>query len=126
MIYEQKSKRLSPFLNGLTDLLIDEVFKVSKFNEFSFFKTKEDNEKLIYEIPLPGYDKDDIEIEVDNNTLIVKTKDSLKPTCWKSIFNYQKSLENMDGENITSKMENGILYIYIPKNKGTKNKIKIQ
>jgi HSP20 family protein len=126
MIYSKKMKDLNPLFNGLTDLLFDEVLNKSKFEEFVFFKTKEENDKFIYEIPLPGYSKDDIEIEVDDNVLTVKTKDSMKSTDWKSSFSYQKTLKNVDVENITSKLENGILYIYIPKNKGSKNKVNIQ
>lgn len=126
MITNKEMRRLTPIFNGLTDFIFDEVFKRQEFSEFVFFKSREESDKTVYEIPLPGYTKEDLEVEVDQNVLTIKTSDSMKETAWKSKFKYQKALENSDVDNIQTKLENGLLIVNIPKLRGSKSKIKIQ
>ncbi len=78
------------------------------------------------EIVLPGFDKDEINIILENNTLLVSAKkagyqhdvtDNYKRREFNPYFQirYFHLCECIDQEHISSSLENGILDIHLPK-----------
>jgi len=91
------------------------------------------------DIDLPGMNKNDISIDIDENSLIIsgerKIKEEIKEEDYHKIetsfgkFERVFSLpKNIDGENITASSQDGVLEIVIPKQEKmiTKKQIKIK
>lgn len=86
------------------------------------------NEEFYEEVPLPGLSKDEVEIEVINNCIVVKTKP-------KKITGFVKKYENdyysywltslHDLSAIDAKMENGLLTIKVPLRKKNTDSINV-
>jgi HSP20 family protein len=85
-----------------------------------------------YDISVPGYKRDQIEIEVINGLLVIKGK-NIQPERlkfrYKSIkygeFAHEFPLPDNASDEIKAKLEDGILKIEIPKIERGKSKIKI-
>jgi HSP20 family protein len=88
---------------------------------------------LIVEVELPGVNKDDVSITLQGSSELVIRGTKFQPRLNESqvtyyLFErefgafYKKIIIDfpLDSENITSTMENGVLVIKIPKEKGTK------
>lgn len=99
---------------------------VSPSNSFSPDVNIYDNrEALIFSVDMPGVKKGDVSIEIDeNNILSIKGKISFKEPEGKGmvkefeIGNYYRAFsisEEFDKNNITGKMENGVLEIIMPR-----------
>lgn len=80
-----------------------------------------DNEKdVILEIPVPGFDKEDINIKVQEENLILKGKTEE--------FDFEKVYQindKIDVENIGAEISKGILKVTLPKNAPTYREITI-
>jgi len=96
---------------------------------------KEDDKAYYLEIDLPGVGKEDIDIEVKDNFLIVsgerKFKKEESDTGYKRIESFFGKFEkrfklppDADAEKIEAKAENGVLTIIIPKKKKPKENVK--
>jgi len=96
------------------------------------------DEKKVYkvDIPIPGFDKKDVTIEVQNGYLVIsseknyKKEDQNKNWLRKeySFSSFRRVLhlpENADAENIKAKMKNGILTLKVSKKKEYKSKNKM-
>lgn len=71
---------------------------------------------------LPGYAKENVDIQLKNNHINVAANSEERGDVKKSI-----SLpSNYDKESVTAKLENGILEIFIVKEKQTVRKIELQ
>lgn len=75
-------------------------------------------------VDIPGVQKEDIKLDVCNNTLTVLAKkieldsnNSISSLIERSSGEYKRvfELDNLDDNNIKAKYENGVLAIYIPK-----------
>lgn len=128
--------RFNPILD--LEKAIGSFFDVSK-DESNFYgfapkvNTRETNEEYIVEMELPGISKEDIDIEVTNNVLIVsgekkyssevKESDYYKLESSFGKFSRSFSLpENADKESIVAKTKNGVLELKITKTKIAQNK----
>lgn len=109
---------------------------VSPTNSYSPDVSIYDNrEALIFSVDLPGVRKGDVSIEIDeNNVLSIKGKTSFNEPEGKGmvkefeIGNYYRAFsisEEFDKNNITGKLENGVLEIILPRREEVKPK-KIQ
>ena len=82
-------------------------------------KYREDEEKFQFEISLPGYTKDEIELHLDDSTMIVEASIDEKKS--ESSFmkqSFRKSFELpsvCDHAKIAARLKNGILEVNIPK-----------
>ena len=82
-------------------------------------KYREDEEKFQFDISLPGYTKDEIELHLDDSTMIVEASIDEKKS--ESSFmkqSFRKSFELpsvCDHAKIAAKLKNGILEVNIPK-----------
>jgi len=77
----------------------------------NLFKDKEDH----YEVKLmaPGYKRNEIEITINENTLIIGTLESQNGV---ESFGYSLRLpDGIEEEKITAKLEDGILLVRLPK-----------
>ncbi len=122
--------------------LFDDIFKDPFFNnESKIMKTdiRENDNNYIIDIDLPGYEKENIEIEIDNGYLNVSAKESVNNNsndgkylkkeryygeCKRSFY----IGEDVEVEDIKANFKNGILKLEVPKEKEKeiKNKKYIQ
>ena len=97
------------------------------------YKIKENQENYYLYLNIPGIDKQDIDLNVDNNALIIKTnrKKNKKNYSYygSTLDNYYKSFDipdNVEIDKTKATSKNGILTIKIPKminNKSDNKKI---
>lgn len=93
------------------------------------FKTdiKEEDGKYVLEADLPGFSKDDIKLDVDNEILTIsaqrhsehedKDKAGNYIRCERSYGSYSRSFDvsTIDSEKITASYDNGVLTLDMPK-----------
>lgn len=89
---------------------------------------REDDDKFIMESELPGFDKEDITVDLNGNSLTLKaehkaeTEESKKGKYIRrerSYGSYERTFDiaGIDTENITADYKNGILTMVLPKKK---------
>ena len=88
---------------------------------------KEDDGKFMLEADLPGFNKDDINLDVDNDILTIKAerhsdyedkdKQGNYVRCERSYGTYSRSFDMsaIDVDHISAKFENGVLTLDMPK-----------
>ena len=134
--------RLMPNKVYLDDVFDDFMFPSLKENNFGKMKCDIYEKDGIYhlEMDIPGFDKKDVNIEIDENDYLTITaeksdnsedKDKNYIRQERSYGKYQRSfyLGDIDKEKIDAKFENGILKITMPKKeevKSSKKTIEIQ
>mgnify|MGYP003295085179 CR=1 FL=1 len=126
------------------------MFPSNRFNLDNFLTNFENNSNKIacdiyekdnqyyLEMDLPGFSKEDIQIECDNGTLVISAeknnqyededKTYLRKERTTNKYTRMFTLHEMDENNIKANFNNGILEIIIPKNpeKETKKIIEIK
>ena len=83
----------------------------------------ETNSNFTISLAIPGYEKSDIEISLDKNKLTIKGKKQASNETKYSVkefdfSGFERSFflpEDVQADKIEAKTENGILYVYIPK-----------
>jgi HSP20 family protein len=95
---------------------------------------KEDNDGYEVEMSVPGFDKNDFNIEVNNSLLTISSDKKIEKETnegqqfTRREFSYQSFSrsftlpETADGENVSATYENGLLKISIPKKEEAKPK----
>ncbi len=97
--------------------LLDHIFDFSENYQIIKTNVVENDENYVLNLIIPGFSKDEIEINVEKNTLNIQTAEAKKIAG----INYEKINKkydlpiDVDKENIVSSLENGILTITIPK-----------
>ena len=90
------------------------------------YKFKEDEKNYTLSLEIPGYNKEDIDINADSKSIAIKAKrENVKgkyilrerPTSFERKFNFYM---NIDKDGITAKYEKGILDITLPKHNTSK------
>jgi len=132
--------------------LQDEMNKILEdaFGEFEFPRTKIEKGGIIwypsvelseldgrYEVraQLPGVDKDDIEVEINEDSITIKGETKYeekeeKENIYKSEFRYGKFMRTLafptdvDSSNATAEYKNGVLKISVPKTEEEHKKTK--
>lgn len=96
-------------------------------NPYPRFNIKENENNFEIEIEALGLKKDEIKVEIEDNILTISTHKKIEKEDTNSTFikrelffetNFTKSFklsENVDVEKIESKLEDGVLKIFIPK-----------
>lgn len=136
--------RLMPNRTYLDDVFDDFMFPTMKDSEFGKMKCDIYEKDGVYhlEMDIPGFDKKDVNIEIDENDYLTitaekktenKEEDKEKNYIRKerSYGKYQRSfyLGDVDKDKIDASFENGILKITMPKKeevKSSKKTIEIQ
>lgn len=107
------------FINNITN---------NKFNKTEDVQELEDN--LVITLLIPGFDKSEIEIFVEDNILNIKastTKDTQIAKFTKTEKNYTYNIpKEYNSDTITANLKNGILTITINKIETKKNTIEIK
>jgi len=90
--------------------------------------------QFVLEAELPGFDKDDIDIEVDNNQLTIRAQHQISTEENKNNYirkerqygSFVRSFDisNIQSENIQAKYHNGILTLILPKKNPSESKRK--
>lgn len=106
----------------LNDSLFDNFFYPTKRN--SSWPVEYDDKTGVYStmLELPGFTKDNLEIKIEGNNLIVKgtlLDDKIKNVVSKSSVYQSVYIKDIDPESIDAELLNGILYL---KFKTTENK----
>jgi HSP20 family protein len=125
----------------MMNLLLDEILGIpSEYNKNAHLKSIPSNLYIsdggdyVILCQLPGVDKENLNIEVDNNHIEIKVKtfeDVKLGKIYSREFqeNYEISKKfkftDVDVENITAELKNGILKLIVPKSKKNKDRIKI-
>lgn len=82
-------------------------------------KYREDEEKFQFEISLPGYTKDEIELHLDDSTMLVEAsidQEKTESSFLKQSFRKSFALPPIsDQAKIGARLKNGILEISVPK-----------
>ena len=122
--------RMMPNRFYLDDVFDDFMFPMKKDNDFGKMKCDIYEKNGVYhlEMDIPGFDKKDVQIEIDDNDYLVITaeknsevneEDDNKNYIRKerSYGKYQRSfyIGGIDKENIQASFENGILKVSMPK-----------
>ncbi len=110
--------------NSLTNL--DDFF-TSAFQEYKkspAIDIIDEKNSYIAQIDIPGFEKEDISISIENNILTItgeKTEESTNKNYIRKERKYSKFsrsislIENVDENNIKASLKNGILEVNIPK-----------
>lgn len=121
---------MTGLLNTRTSLAqrLDEEFSNTLENFFNFSDSKvnitEDEYKL--QIVLPGFHKEEIEINIDNGILKVKAQTSREDFYKKSIVRKYTVPKDVNMEKVGAKLENGILSLSLPITKEEKSRRSIE
>jgi HSP20 family protein len=109
--------------------------KISKCNDIRSsgrFFIKNDDDRIVFSLDVPGIKIDDLSVEVENGVMTVlgqRTIDigSDSPRCKKRrVFHQLKISDRVDPENVTANLLNGVLTISFPKTEPSKpSQIKI-
>ena len=126
--------RLMPNKFYLDDVFDDFMFPTMKDSNFGKMKCDIYEKDGVYylEMDIPGFDKKDVNIEVDENNYLTITaekssededKDKNYIRQERSYGKYQRSfyLGDVDKENINASFENGILKVTMPKKEEVKS-----
>ena len=73
-----------------------------------------DTNEYVISLSLPGFTKDDISVEIENDMLVIKGEiknEKTKKFISQNTFSYSYSTNNLDIDAIKASMENGILEI---------------
>lgn len=93
-----------------------------EFNTKPSYSIKKEDNELILSISVPSLEKDDLDINVEDDILIVKSE---KENDFINPFEKIYSISKIDKDKITSSLENGILKIKLPYKDKHLKKIKI-
>lgn len=128
--------RLMPNRYYLDDVFDDFMFPNLKDNDFGKMKCDIYEKDGIYtlEMDIPGFDKKDVNIQIDDNDYITITAEKNTTTDEssddknyirkeRSYGKYQRSfyIGGIDKENISANFENGILKVTMPKKEEEKS-----
>jgi len=134
VVFSSKNRYSS--ISDLFSTVFDEIIESSnKINKRPSYDIIENDNEYIIEVSLAGMKKENINIEVDKDNLIIKAKReenkelnyNRKETYFGDFEKTFKLPDSIDNKNIISSFIDGILKITIPKiiNPNTKKKIEI-
>ena len=104
---------------------INNLFGSNIYNDIPPYNIVDNDKEFLIEFSVPGFDKKDFSLEVEENNLKVSNLSSknnkLENNFFKRQFNYSQFEKNftipeeVNIEKINSKYDNGILKIFLPK-----------
>jgi HSP20 family protein len=107
-----------------------DIYDYTNANSYIKIDMKEVDNEFIITADVPGVDKSNIDININDNYLTIKTEKNKEKEESKSNFYYSersfgvqsrtiKIPKNVDKDNIKAKYENGVLNIRVPKTNKT-------
>ena len=106
----------------------DNFFNINTINTMDYYCSS-DEKKYYIEVALPGLDKRDVNLNLNDNFLYLnyERKDESCNTFWKRSFNRRIKLPNdINSDSIKANLKNGVLNIEIEKDKITTQNKKIE
>jgi len=124
------------FNNDFNNLFTLEPF-FNNYYDIGSVNIRETENEYLFNVSVPGFKKDDINIEINNNTLTISSEINKLNKSDESDFTYRefykssfkrsfKVPDDVDFDDIDASMEDGILNIKIKKTKIKNNKISIK
>ncbi|MCD8095887.1 MAG: Hsp20/alpha crystallin family protein [Ruminococcus sp.] len=126
---------LTPFERTVRDVFRsfdDDFFSDFGTNQVSSFRTdiKDEGDKYVLEAELPGFDKEDINLDITGKTLTLSAEHSSQKDddTNKNYIRRERSygayrrtfdLSQIDTDNIDAQYKNGVLYLTMPKKEPT-------
>lgn len=105
--------------------LIDEMFEFHNHNSLTFSKTSvsKTDDGLAVSILLPGFNKDEVKVSTQDDELIIEANTEREFPKFLS-KNVKKTyvLQDVDTDNVSASLENGILTILLKNKKKTKGR----
>lgn len=99
-------------------------FEPSSLEQFSDFRVTESDELYEVSFLLPGFDKNDVSVALEDSEITVKASiDDSKPALAFGRKDYSRILEipeSCEKGKVTAKLDNGILKVVLPKRKPAK------
>lgn len=130
------AKRTKSFFDSLFDEDFFEDFLPVRISRTFCTDIKETDNAYIVEAELPGFRKDDIQVEITDNSLVIcaerseekneEGKGYVRRERMFGRFERRFYIENVKPEEATAKYENGILKIVLPKRTPSQNGRKIE
>ena len=123
--YQKPRPRI--FNNLFEDFFNDDFYDhVEKINRKALANVMENDNEVTLELLVPGFSKEQITVEVNDNVLTVKGEIKIETIDDKKRYNRQEFnqsnfertftlQDNLDDDKITAKYENGVLFLSIPK-----------
>lgn len=104
---------------NLTDSCLDNQTGCNSNNNLRY-RISDEDEAVTMEFAIPGLTKEDVIIELNDNVLIIKTKETDQENGRSSRFTPEfdkrfKLSDKVKQDEISATAENGILYINLPK-----------
>ena len=96
-------------------------------NQKLFINQSEDENTITLNITLEGIDKDDLDIHIEKNFLIIKAEKEISSESSHSKRSFVQKMfipKNADRAGITAQFEDGVLVVTIPKNTETKPEVR--
>ena len=127
---------LTPYENSNNLFKSLNDFENNSFSEFSrnFFRTDviDKGSHYLLSTDLPGFDKEDINVSVENGYLKITAKNEKKSEGNSYVYRERSSgtfvraftLNNVDEDNITAEYKNGVLTVNLPKTGDERSKSK--
>lgn len=106
-------------VEALASLFCDKVGVVP----YNYYKKTKNEKEIVYELALPGLDKDDVEVTLRKGVFYITLKKECMTTHYKKFE--LPLIEDSDGSKALFKMKNGILVVTIPFKDFEETKIKI-
>ncbi len=129
--FNQRTRRIAPFeINNFSDMLDDFFTDMwsprMDFSKDTFKIDVQDNETdYLIEADMPGIEKDEISLEMKENTLCISVNKSEEKTEEKKNYVHKERrvssmsrsvyLRDVKQDEIEAKLENGVLQITVPK-----------
>lgn len=128
-------RRGDVFENFLDSFFNDDFFLPSAYNTGSFrVDLKEDENNYLLDADMPGMDKNNIDINLQNNylTISAKREDQVEENKDNYVrrertygeFKRSFYFDNIDEENITASFKDGVLHLQLPKKDKAKDERK--
>lgn len=123
--------RITPYRNNLDLFNVFDNFWSNGEMPVNTFKTdiREEADKYVLEAEMPGFSKDDVKIDIEDNYLTLSAERKVEKEESKSgyirrersygSFKRSFNIEDVDADNIAAKYDSGVLVLDLPK-KGEK------
>lgn len=94
------------------------------FNSKTIRYTSESTETdLVFNVQLPGERKENVDLVVENDRLVIKLKNKESYNLYYYFTDYDERTHDLDG--VTASMEHGLLTVKIPLHKKVKRQVRI-
>lgn len=118
-----------PTRRGLGSLFDWDPFEILRSDFFDVFDDVvsylDDDKNLVVELEVPGFNKDNIDVELSNGVLTIKGKRETKTECYVGCKEINKTYRVGDFQDATATVTDGILKVVINTPKAETKKVEV-